>query len=285
MDRFNTSLFREKFLIKNKGDVSDSSGKVIDVKTNRISFTLGSDDVKEEVVVRTKRAYISMILASRILRDYFYEDEEALLKRIIPVEWDALWASTLSDYEKKYNPDMWAGVYINGNPIFKFQEPELLDVVEKCAFLVADNYDEIPETLENLIEKAGESKTVEYDSELASKVEFSDDVAVCNVVNQHDGEEETLEIKVAYKDGQDEDRAKLIEESLLLCAAYLEMFDLASYISETQSRLDAEEIDQNHEDVKKMRNAIARSNKVSDFIKEMEKEHEVEYAPERPKFA
>lgn len=279
MDGFNTSLYREKFLIKDK-ECADASGKDIEVNTNRILFVLGSGKNKEEVVVRTKRAYLSMILASRILRDYFYEDKDPLLKRIIPVEWDALWSSTLSDYEKQYNADIWSAVYINGEPYFNFDEPELLNVIEKCAYVVANNYDDIPETLEAMIEKAGKVKTVEYETARASDVKFEGDATICNVTNHHN--EKEYELKIFDGEGKEEDNDKLIEESLLLCAAYLEMFDLKAFIAEVQAKLDASEIDDKHDDARKMRNALARTIKVSDYIKEMEKEHNVEYSPERP---
>ena len=131
MEEFSTSLLREKFIIKDKHAKPDTqSGKVIEVKSNRIAFTLGKGNNKENVVIRAKRAYLSMIVASRLLRDYFIEDKDPLLKRVLPVEWDAIWQSSLSEYEKEYNANIWVAVYVNGNPLFKYQEPEFVDIIE-----------------------------------------------------------------------------------------------------------------------------------------------------------
>jgi len=279
VEEFSTSLLREKFIVKDK--VVSSSGKIIEVKSNRVFFTLGTGSKKENLVIRSKQAYISIIMASRILRDYFFEDEDPILKRVIPIDWQALWATTLSDYEKEYNPELWCAVYVNGNSVFQYQEPEFVDVIERCANVVPSDYGSISETLEDMIERAGEHKKVEYVSDFASTMYLKNGKVSCSVINNLSANNKSafnLDISGGDNIGS------LVEESLLVSAAFLEIFDLRFFISKVQAQIDNSEIDENHENVKRMRSAIVRTNKVHEFISEMEAEYNIEYFPERPNF-
>jgi len=277
MKNFDTALFYEKFIIREK-DSSGKEGKIVCEQNNRVAFVLGEGNSKEMVTVRSNRAYIAMITASRILRDYFQEDEDPILERIIPVEWDKIWNSTLSDYEKKYNIDVWVSIYVNGKKMFVYQQPELIEVVEKCTNVVGGDYQNIADILKSMVGKVEQDKDVEHLSELYSSINFKEGLVNCKVMRCVKEDASSCDIKIS---GGENDNS-LIEESLLVCAAFLELFDLQSFVSHAQSLVDRDEIDDKHEDINKMRNALARIEKVNGFITETEKEYKIEYSPAKP---
>ena len=125
MEEFNASLVREKIVLIDEdgpevyegeaGKGGDGKGPTV-IRSNRIFLKLGARAATEKVVVRAQNMHTTLRIASKLLFSYYKQG--LFIDRLTDVEWDRLWDSVLSTYEKEFNPDIWAAIYINGKPVF-----------------------------------------------------------------------------------------------------------------------------------------------------------------------
>jgi len=263
MESFKASLYREKFIIKDA--VEAEASEVLELKNNRISFTLNNGKENETVVVRGKIAHSVLIVASGLIKD-FYEDGP-FLKRDIPVMWRIFTDNAHSEYDAKYNDDIWLSIYINGKSTFKDKEPPLAEIVEKCAAVTSGSYDATANTLANMIKKARNvEKVVVFSFEPYVDISIEGDNIICGIENR--SQSQTLKFNLQIEDGE---FGKCLGHAVLLCSAYLEMFDIDVFINNSGIT------NMSKERVLRLKEATIRRSKILEFIKEAESEYKISY--------
>lgn len=264
MDGLNISLLQEKFTI------TDNSGETVlplVIASNRVVFSVGEKASVDNVVVRSKHGYVAMLLCVKILKEYF--DNGVFTGRALPFDWGGLWNSTISIYDRKYNGDIWGVIYINGNPVFKQNAPTFIDVIEKCALLVKENYESVPETLQTMLKKSGNDRSVDYVFDTVATVQNMGDKLSCGIVSfNHDEKNAFL---FDFSGGVK--RNERFIQSVMTCAAYLEASWLEGFIRRDKGK-----------NRRRASDAVSRKYAVQKFVKGIEGKYKIEYFPFKPEF-
>lgn len=134
MNDIQTSLLREKFIIRNANTSNASEHNIITALSNRMVITLTSARGSEETfVVRAQNMHVCVRMVAKILAAYQYKG--SLINRATPFNWEGIWDSVYNTYERSYNPDSWIAIYYDGGILFEYGERhQLLDVIEGCEY-------------------------------------------------------------------------------------------------------------------------------------------------------
>ena len=115
----NTSLLREKFVIKEKtAGTSKLAAQELCACSNRIVLDMKNKGLdKETFVVRTDSMHLCSRMAGHILANY--ETRGPFATRLKYLRWGVMWNNVLSDYERRYNKSRWVAVYHKGKLVFE----------------------------------------------------------------------------------------------------------------------------------------------------------------------
>jgi len=164
---FKTSLLREKFILRDPaGDLSDTPPLV--AMSNRISLTLNGDlnEGSETYVIRTQNMHSCARFAAAIAKEYL--DRGAIMTRKSPFHWKGLWGDVIKGYEKDWNPDIWAALYVKGRVIFESgTRHPFLDIIEQCDAVHQGAYEDSLKFAEQAFHQAGKTVEIDHDSNIA----------------------------------------------------------------------------------------------------------------------
>src|SRR5688500_7645667 len=133
MKDFNTSLLREKFIIRDVSPDQTAAEPVIAL-SNRIALPL-SDHLghgAETLVIRSQNMHGCLRMAARVVQEF--QDLGPIVSRPKPLDWKYLWMSINKGYEEKFNPDRWIAVYHKGHVIYEDGDTRrhpFLDIIEQ----------------------------------------------------------------------------------------------------------------------------------------------------------
>lgn len=274
MEDFITSLVREKMTFNDTAFAGDDESGAT-VRSNRLLLKLYHKDKVEKVAVRTQTMHTTLLLASKIMFSYF---KNGLFSgRADSYDWDTQWDAVLSDYERKYNPNIWAVIYVDGNPVFRTKEDPYLDIVEKCAVLNADNYDATIGVTETALRQVGKSMRIDHATHVAAVFTDVRNAMKCGIVHRVDGKNTTFNFTAAKGDWQ-----RRIVQTLVTAAAFLEALNLRLVVRDLQGKIRRKEITTTSPEAARLRSAAARGMLLHKSIGSFEGMYEVKYHPAKP---
>lgn len=278
MVNFISSLVREKMTFTTDAFAGDDAGEELHViRSNRIFLNLEQNGRKEKIAVRAQTMHVTLLLASKIMFSFFKNG--LFLLRAEEYDWQQQWESILSSYEQKYNPNVWAVVYINAKPVFKTKDSTYIDVVEKCALLNVDNYDATVGVAEEAFKQAGKAVSIGHESHVAAVFSSDAESINCGVIDRSAGKNVAFNFIAA---GGDKERR--LVQSLAVTASFVEALNLRRIVREAQMKIRMEEITTSSPEAIQMRAAAGRLMSLSKMITSFEEIYEVKYRPAKPDF-
>ena len=277
MEDFNTSLVREK-IIFTEGEIGEGVEKEpIVIRSNRIFLKLGQGSETEKIVIRAQNMHTTLRLAAKILQSY--HTNGPLLARNPPVSWDDVWENALSAYEKDYNKGIWCAIYINGRSVFKTFTSPFVDVIEKCALLTIDNYDNTMDVTENALKQIGHAMRINHNSNVAAVFTDNGDGMRCGIIHRSNNKDTAFNFTAI--NGQQSTR---IIQSFGATAAYLEAFNLRFVIHMLRNKIRSGEAKTISPENSQIRSAITRQGAINRAILSFEEVYSVKYRPAKPDF-
>lgn len=278
MEEFNTSLVREK-IIFSEGGVGEADAKEpVIIRSNRVFLKLETEGgTSEKVVVRAQNMHATLRLAAKVLHA-FYTDGH-LLGRATPIRWEEQWAECVSPYEHDHNPDLWSAVYINGKSVFKTMTSPFVDVVEKCALLSLDNYDNTMGVTETALKQIGHAMRINHSSSIAAVFADNGDSMRCGIIHRMDKKDVAFNFTAVS--GQQSAR---IVQSFGAAAAYLEAFNLRFVIHTMRAKIRAGQARVVSQENIQIRAAITRQAAINRAMTAFEEAYDVRYRPSKPDF-
>ncbi len=272
MTDFSTSLVREK-IIFTEGEIGEGDKEPVVIRSNRIFLKLGAD----KLVARAQNMHTALRIAAKILSAYYKDGP--LTGRDKPVDWEAQWQETLSGYEKEYNPQVWCAIYANGHSVFKTITSPFVDVVEKCALLSLDNYDNTMEVTESAMKQIGHAVRINHSSSVAAVFTDNGESMRCGIIHRTDKQD--MAFNFTGHGGQEHMR---IVQSFGAAAAYLEAFNLRFVIHMLRDKIKTGEAKAISPENNQIRAAIIRQGAINRAIHAFEDLYEVKYRPAKPDF-
>lgn len=277
MKDFATSLVREKMTFTDQAAPISmdgvSSGTVI--RSNRVPLKLTTGGITEKIIIRAQTMHVAMLLAARMMFSYYRNGPFS--GRDPAYDWDGQWQSVLSGYEKNYNPNVWAAIYINGAPVFKTMSDPYMDIVEKCALLAGDNYETTPAVAEKAFRQAGKEMKITHDTNVAAVFTTNDGEMNCGIVHRAAGNAQAFNFMVG---GGDEDHR--VVQCITAAAALLEGLNLSMVVKDLQNKVRMKEITPSSVEAGRMRAAAARMVLLNKTITGFEEIYDVKYRPGKP---
>lgn len=275
---FSTSLVREKIVLVDDGlsDGTDSQEPIV-IRSNRIFLRLTQGKTVEKVVIRAQNMHTTLRLAGKMLFSHYRMG--SFLGRENPYDWQVQWDSVLSAYEKEYNPNIWAAIYINGKPVFKTTTSPFVDVIEQCALLTIDNYDATMEVTETALKQVGKAMRINHSSNVAAVINDGDDTIRCGIIHRADGRDSTFSFTATG--GEAHNR---IVQTIGVAAAFLEAFNLSFTVRALKAKLRRGEVPKISPENNQMRAATGRQVALNKSISSFEEIYAVKYRPEKPDF-
>lgn len=279
MKHFSTNLLREKFVIK---PLNLSSESEITALSNRMVVPLINREGEEveRFTIRGHNMHQTVRMAARINTEFVKRG--ALLNRLTPVDWPALWKSVTSEYESVYNDELWGCVYHKGKPIFRHGDVHvLLDIIEKCHASSSGSYESSVHMAEQMFSKAGKDVKIGYDGNVALVVNIEDQVGRFGIILRGAGRTTTFNFSVRPND---EKYALNYSQALVVAACFLEGMQLAFMIGMNNIKLVYGQIARHSKEEKQTRRAKEQLAMLAAEISNLENVYDVHYRPERPEF-
>jgi hypothetical protein len=278
-EEFNASLVREKIIFVDDAAAESGEGAAgpTVIKSNRIFLKLGERAATEKVVVRAQNMHTTLRLAGKILFSYYRGG--LLLDRTSPSDWETLWDQVLSTYEKEFNPNIWASIYINGKSVFKTQTSPFVDIIEKCALLTIDNYDATMDVTESALKQIGRAVRINHSSNVAAVLTDTGDHTRCGIIHRADGHDTTFTFNA-----EGGERHNRVVQSISMAAAFLEAINLQFVVKNLQLKLKRGEIAKVSKEANQLRVGTARLVALDKGIASFEEIYAVKYRPEKPQF-
>lgn len=278
--RHSISLLRERFTITDLNPSSAGAGKPLIALSNRIVVALKtkSEDVEEEFVVRAQNMHSCVRMVARLHRSY--SAHGSIMNRASTFDWETAFSEIFSDYEARFNPDLWVAVYYKGRLVFSHGERHpFLDVIEKCDYANPDSYEKTLIAAEAAFKKAGKTVQVECDSNVAMVLDLDRQKGRCSEIVRTADKVTTFSFSVSGEKRNTEINPAQI---LNVAAAFLEGIQLAFLVAHGEEKLARGLVERHSEEEKKARAGKRRLGRLSGEIEALESIFEVHYRPERP---
>ncbi len=285
MAKLNTFLLREKFIIHDSsasapGSGGNDQGPVIAL-SNRIAFDLPDDKDRPEdsFVVRAHNMHVCARLVARIMQSH--TSGGSLLTRVIPFDWEAMWDTVISDFERSYNPQVWAVVYNQGKIVFsKGEYHPFFDVIEKCQASNRGEYEKSIRLAEDSFRTMGKVVRIDYDGNVALTLHLEPALARIGVIVRNPQKTATFNISVTPMAGKPLNHPQNIGAA----AAFLEGIQLAFVVGMNEEKIRIGKIARPSRDEAMTREGRIRLTRLNSEISTLEGTAEVRYRPERPQF-
>ncbi len=276
-----TSLLREKFVIREKTKHQGDKALKINCPSTRMPISLQSGGLpKETYIIRSYNMHSSARMVSKIINDY--EKSGPIMSRSVAIDWAGLWESSISSYDRMHNKNSWIAIYHKGMPIFSTGDHHsFFDVIEKCDVLNKGNYDKSMRMAEKAFRQAGKDTKITCDSTVALISVLGKSDGRCSMVLRGPNTTTTFNysIKPLKKEGE-----LNIPQVLSTAADFLEGVQLSYMVGLTSHKLNHGMIGKYSDEEKQMNRAKTRLTELNTQIGSMERRYKVRYRPERPNF-
>lgn len=280
MTIFNTSLLREKFVIK---PLSLKKEETVVALSNRIELPLYNrhGELVEHFIIRAQNMHQTVRMATRILTEF--QRRGALMKRTDTFTWKGLCESITSEFELAFNKGLWVSVYHDGKSVFSMGKSHpLLDLIEKCAFDHAGDYEKAYKVAEDMFSKAGKNVAIEYDGNVALVINIKDREAKFGIILRAADRTTTFNFSVKPRSG--DDKAFNLTQALMAAAAFLEGVQLSFLVGMNNVKIVYGHIDRHSPEERHTKEGKRRIDRLRSEITNLEEAYAVNYRPEKPSF-
>lgn len=280
MKSLSTSLLREKFVIK---PVVYSDREPVIALSNRVILELrdNNDKLIETYIIRAHNMHQTVRMAARILTEFKRKGPIAVREE--QPDWERLWDSVTSEYERSFNTELWGAIYRNGRPLFQHGEVHpLLDLIEKCDHDSEGEYEDAIGLAEQIFSKAGKDVKIEYDGNVALVVNIEELEARFGIILRGADRTTTFSYSVRTKDGNKDPLN--FSQCLVAATAFLEGIQLAFMVGMNNVKIIYGIIERHSREEKQTREGRGRLGRLATEIANLENAYEVRYRPEKPDF-
>ncbi len=276
----NTSLLRERFIIKNQ----KGQKPPLIVRSNRMMLKLVSKngEIKERFVIRTKSMHSTLRIGAEITRTFYKVGP--IINRQKPFNWNEMWEAIFDEFDKLHYPDTWVCVYHLGKPIFQRGDYHpFLDIIEQCDIKNRDEYDRaIPLAIETF-KSAGQNVDIDHAVNIASVIGVTQTQTRCGLILRSASSTSTFNFSIRKKI-EDGSPSPKYDDGLYIAAIYLEGIELAYNTGIARKKIEenAPEIDTSLNRFE--RAAYSRIGRLNQRIKQYETIYNISYRPEKPDF-
>lgn len=276
MDDFNTALIREKiiFVDENGTPAAIADGHNV-IRSNRMFLKLERDGRSEKIVIRAQNMHTTLRLAAKVMQEYYRAG--LFLQRGIKPEWQEIWQSLQSPYEREYNPYNWGAIYINGTAVFKTKHSTFVDIVEKCAQLTVDNYDATMEVAQGALKQVGKSVQISHSTTVAAVFTGEEKNLRVAIIQRQKGKDVAFNFTAAGGDS-----SHRTVQTLLVAAALIESINLKHVCEGINEKMIKKKA--GSAEAAQLRAATARLLALDKVISDLEQVYDVRYRPEKPVF-
>lgn len=274
---FNTSLLREKFLIKEKTDKQDT--QLIEAVGNRLSLPLshGTGASQENFIIRGKSMHCTTRMAASMAREF--ETGGPLLNRLNEQAWDNFWQDSQNSFDKISFEDNWISVFHDGTPIYaRGKSHPFLSVMEQCDAKNRAEYDRAVKIAEDVFKQAGKIVAIDHETTIAMVAGLMNGMGRSGLILRMPGRNSTFTFHMG-QDNQKTTSGKSVKPHhlLMMSADYMEALHLSVNIGIRQNNEQANTIDY-------LKKARTRMGRVNQSIQQFEKLFSFKYRPEKPDF-
>lgn len=280
----NTSLLRERFVIKKSGLKEDP----LVALGNRILLPLISKngELTERFVVRAHSMHTALRMASYITQEFYKSGP--IVNRPQAIDWKNVWFDITTDFERPHTPETWISVYHNGKIIFKDGEHHpFLDVIEQCDVKNREEYDRAIKIAEDIFLQAGKTVNIDHEINIAFVIGAMEKQARCGLIMRVPDSTSTFNFQLKpLKDDKDkEEKVRLPEHiSFEIAADFLEGIQLSVTAAFTEQQIKNGSLSPLSPQAKKMHSSFKRIGRLNASISAFENMYAIKYRPERPDF-
>jgi len=276
---FNTSLLRERFILREQDKTSLGKPKALHAVSNRIDIELLGDHA-ERFVVRAQNMHICVRVMARIVQSFLRMG--AITNRDTDHDWAQDWEAVFNDYERFHNPDLWCSIYHDGKDVFNYGEHHpFLDLIEKYAAGHDGIYDDSVLLAEKALKKSGQHLEIEHIRSVALSLELMPAHCRCGIIHRAPQQTTTFSFHAYPLEGE---KQVNIPQIVSACAAYLEGIQLAYMIGMNGVKQALGIIEAYSEAERHTQRARDRLGRLRSEIQDMERAHIVRYRPDKPDF-
>ena len=276
MNEFNTSLLREKFIIR---DVAlGDEGETVIALGNRMVVPLYNPRSKasEIFIVRAQNMHTTARLAARL--EGIFSARGSVIHAKGTFNWDDIWHTVTEGYERQYNPECWAAIYYEGEIIFEAGERHpFLDIVEKFDIRQGDDYAQSVKKAEKAFQEMGKTVTIEHETNIALVVSISPQQARCGVILRAANGTTTFNFTARERSGKE----IRVSQCLSVAAAYLEGLQLAYFVGVGKRKISYDLITDEIE-LQQISKAEERIGRLNHAILQFDVAQDAHYRPDRP---
>ncbi|MGH1455780.1 MAG: hypothetical protein ACRBDI_03275 [Alphaproteobacteria bacterium] len=279
--QIDTSLLREKFVIRERNPSSASNAIKITALSNRMAITLKAGEMPgENYIIRSSNMHSCVRFAALLLAEF--ERLGPLLSRTIKINWHEMWDNSLSPFERLHNPDRWICLYSKGKIVFsEGKHHQFLDVIEQCDIVNKESYDKSIRLAESAFSQAGKDVAIEFDSNVALVCALSRIEGRCSMIIRGPGNTHTFNCNL--KPDQGEKKINIVH-GLSISADILEAVQLCYRVGENNVLLEMGKIKKFSDEYNLTIAAKKRIHEVNIQLSSMENIYAIRYRPERPNF-
>ncbi len=254
---------------------ADAQAELTVIRSTRLHLPLPGRVKVENVVVRAQNMQTTLRIGAKVLFSFYKSGPFTGRKEAF--DWDGMWDLLQSSYDRKYSPELWAAVYINGEAVFKTDKAPFTDVIEQCALLSVDNYDATMTLTEKVLGHMGKDAHIEHTAKVASV--FTDDGSHvrCGVIHRADGKDSTFSFTASG--GELYSR---VVQGFYIAASFLEAIDIRHYMRDVQRKLNTGKLARTSPEMAKYNAGPQRLKELRLAHEAFEEHFEVRYRPEKP---
>ncbi len=276
-----TSLLREKFIIKENKDNNNDKQLILSARSNRMVINLQAGEMPTETfVIRTNTMHTCSRIVALIIANY--EKHGPLAPRLKLIEWPEIWDDALNDFERRYNTERWISIYYKGKVVYSYgKHHHFFDVIEQCDIINKGEYIESLTLAKKAFKQAGKTVDISYDSNVALVAILNYKYSRCSMVLR--APDRTTTFNYVLKP-MNKDEKISITQGLSSAGDFLEGVQLSYLVGVNNEKLNQGIIEKFSDEAKKTVAARERIYELEAQINSMENRYKVRYRPERPLF-
>jgi len=271
------SLVREKVTVTSDQGPLAATEEATVICSNRILLQFDDHGKTENLVIRGQNMPCTLRMAAKCAAAYYYSG--SFLEREEKYNWEKAWDKIVSTYEKAYNDINWMTVYLNGEVMFTTQKSPFVDIIEKCALISIDNYENTIQVTQDAMKEVGRNVDIQRKANIAVMISDDGKRMVCGIMQRITSGNTSF--SMVAQNGLQTDR---FITSMDAAAALLEEFNLYHYLKRIEKDLDGAKITKDHEDFVQVQAALGRQKELNISLNRFEDQYRVIYKPDRPKF-
>lgn len=277
MSVFEAMLVRERIVMTQRPiDAGpDAQAETAVIRSTRLHLSLPGRVRTENIVIRAQNMHTTLRIGAKALFSFYKSGP--FRGRAEAFDWQGMWDLLHTSYERKYTPELWAAIYLDGEPVFKTKHAPAADVIEQCAVLSADDYDATMPLTEKVLEHLGQDAHIDHSAKVACV--FTDDGTHmrCGVIHRTDGKDKTFSFTATG--GEVYSR---VVQGFSIAASFLEAIDIRHYMREVQRGLHAGKLTKSSPEMARYNAGPQRLKDLRRGLDAFEEHFDVRYRPEKP---